>query len=190
MTVGQLSICPEKSAFICCGNATTPVGPFRPNSLRGGRTLGRRRIPRPEKWRALTSLCHTMRFTCLERPRNVHVHVHVRDRAAIPKPKIYGRPSWNTRPDRRQRRASRPWARPLARPVTLRGGSSLVTLADVRTFLFKRMQGNRRESPNWQRVTALLLSAARSDEVDVADVTIALEMAASMDEGPPKPEPK
>jgi hypothetical protein len=39
-------------------------------------------------------------------------------------------------------------------------------------------------------VTALLLSAARSDEVDVADVTIALEMAAIMDEGPPKPEPK
>jgi hypothetical protein len=44
--------------------------------------------------------------------------------------------------------------------------------------------------PNWQRVTALLLSAARTDEVDVADVTVALEMAASMDEGPPKPEPK
>jgi hypothetical protein len=39
-------------------------------------------------------------------------------------------------------------------------------------------------------VTALLLSEARSDEADVADVTIALEMAASMDEGPPKPEPK
>jgi hypothetical protein len=62
----------------------------------------------------------------------------------------------------------------------------------VRTFLFKRMRcraidGN---PPNWQRVTALLLSAARSDEVDVADVTVALEMAASMDEGPPKPEPK
>jgi hypothetical protein len=94
---------------------------------------------------------------------------------------------------RSQPEASKPamgWSRPLARPVALRGGSSLVTLADVRTFLFKRMQGNRRESPNWQRVTALLLSAARSDEVDVADVTIALEMAASMDEGPPKPEPK
>jgi hypothetical protein len=39
-------------------------------------------------------------------------------------------------------------------------------------------------------VTALLLSAARSDDVDVADVTIALEMAASMEEGPPKPESK
>jgi hypothetical protein len=76
------------------------------------------------------------------------------------------------------------WARPLARPVRLRGGSSLVTLADVRTYLFKRL--NRVESPNWQRVTALLLSAARSDDVDVADVTIALEMAASMDEGAPK----
>jgi hypothetical protein len=38
-------------------------------------------------------------------------------------------------------------------------------------------------------VTALLLSAARSDEVDVADVTIALEMAASMDEAS-APEPK
>jgi hypothetical protein len=78
----------------------------------------------------------------------------------------------------------------LARPVTLRSGSSLGTLADVGTFLFKRMQGNRRESPNWQRVTALPLSTARSDEVDVADGAIALEMAASMDEGPPKPEPK
>ena len=76
------------------------------------------------------------------------------------------------------------WSRPLARPVTLRGGANLVTLADVRSYLFKRMQANRRESSNWQRVTALLLSAARSDEVDVADVTIALEMAASMDEGP------
>jgi hypothetical protein len=82
------------------------------------------------------------------------------------------------------------WSRPLTRPVTLRGGSSLVTLADVRSYLFKRLQANRRESPNWQRVTALLLSAARSDEVDVADVTIALEMAASMDEGPPKTESK
>lgn len=82
------------------------------------------------------------------------------------------------------------WSRPLARPVTLRSGTDLVTLADVRSYLFKRMQANRRESPNWQRVTALLLSAARSDEVDVADVTIALEMAASMDEGPLKPESK
>jgi hypothetical protein len=82
------------------------------------------------------------------------------------------------------------WSRPLARPVSLRGGSSLVTLADVRSFLFKRLQGNGRESPNWQRVTALLLCAARSDAVDVADVTIALEMAASMDEGPPKSAPK
>jgi hypothetical protein len=32
----------------------------------------------------------------------------------------------------------------------------------------------------------LLLSAARNDEVDVADLTIALEMAASMEEAPPK----
>jgi hypothetical protein len=82
------------------------------------------------------------------------------------------------------------WSRPLARPITLRSGSSLVTLADVRTVLFKRLSANRRESSNWQRVTALLLSAARSDEVDVTDVTIALEMAASMEEGPQKPEPK
>src|SRR3984893_15751762 len=78
------------------------------------------------------------------------------------------------------------WSRPLARPVRLRGGANLLTLAYVRSYLFKRMQANRRESPNWQRVTALLLSAARSDEVDVADITIALEMAASMDEGPSK----
>jgi hypothetical protein len=82
------------------------------------------------------------------------------------------------------------WSRPLARPVMLRNGSSLVTLAEVRTFLFKRLNANRRESSNWQRVTALLLSAARSDEVDVADVTIALEMAASMDEGPQNPGPR
>ena len=82
------------------------------------------------------------------------------------------------------------WSRPLARPVTLRNGTSLVTLADVRTFLFKRLNANRRESSNWQRVTAMLLSAARSDEVDVADVTIALEMAASMDEGRQEPEAK
>jgi hypothetical protein len=53
-------------------------------------------------------------------------------------------------------------------------------------FLFKRLNTGRQESPNWQRVTALLLSAATSDEVDVADVTIALEMAASMDEGAQK----
>jgi hypothetical protein len=89
--------------------------------------------------------------------------------------------------ERSQAEVSKPptgWSRRLARPVTLRNGSSLVTLADVRSFLFKRLQTNLRENPNWQRVTALLLSAARSDEVDVADVTIALEMAASMDEGP------
>src|ERR1700730_16901721 len=92
-----------------------------------------------------------------------------------------------------QAEASKPpsgWSRRLARPVTLRSGSSLVTLADVRTFLFKRLQANRREPSDWRRVTALLLSAARSDEVDVADVTIALEMAASMDEGPHKSEPR
>jgi hypothetical protein len=82
------------------------------------------------------------------------------------------------------------WSRPLARPVTLRGGASLVTLADVRSYLFKRMQGNRRESPSWQRVTALLLSAARSDEVDVADVTVALEMAVSLDGKPSKTDSK
>jgi len=58
----------------------------------------------------------------------------------------------------------------------------LVTLADVRTFLFKRLNDQRQESSSWRRVTALLLSAARSDEVDVADVTIALEMAANMDD--------
>jgi hypothetical protein len=80
------------------------------------------------------------------------------------------------------------WSRRLARPVMLPGGSNLVTLADVRTFLFKRLNAHRQESSNWRRVTALLLSAARSEEVDVADVTIALEMAASMEEGPPKPE--
>jgi hypothetical protein len=74
------------------------------------------------------------------------------------------------------------WSRPLARPVALRGGPNLVTLADVRTFLFKRLNDRRLEPSGWRRVTALLLSAARSDEVDVADVTIALEMAASMDD--------
>jgi hypothetical protein len=97
------------------------------------------------------------------------------------------------RPTRPQAQAGKPptgWSRPLARPVVLRSGSSLVTLADVRTFLFKRLNANRPESSSWQRVTALLLSAARSDEVDVADVTIALEMAASMDQGPQKPEPE
>jgi len=90
----------------------------------------------------------------------------------------------STRSSMEQSQRPAGWSRPLARPVNLRGGSNLVTLADVRSYLFKRMQANRRESPNWQRVTALLLSAARSEEVDVADVTIALEMAASMDEGP------
>jgi hypothetical protein len=79
------------------------------------------------------------------------------------------------------------WARPLARPVILQSGSSLVTLADVRSFLFKRLNATRRETSSWQRVTALLLCAARSDQVDVADVTIALEMAASMDEGALRP---
>ena len=96
----------------------------------------------------------------------------------------------STRSSMEQSKRPAGWSRPLARPVTLRGGSSLLTLADVRSYLFKRMQANRRESPNWQRVTALLLSAARSEEVDVADVTIALEMAASMDEGPHKAGPK
>jgi hypothetical protein len=73
------------------------------------------------------------------------------------------------------------WARPLARPVLLRSGSRFVTLADVRSFLCKRLNDTQPKSSSWQRVTALLLCAARSDEVDVADVTIALEMAASMD---------
>jgi len=76
-----------------------------------------------------------------------------------------------------QREAPKGWSRPLARPVALRDGASLVTLADVRSFLFKRMQINRKETPDWQRVVALLLSAVRSDEVDVADVTAAVRVS-------------
>jgi hypothetical protein len=76
------------------------------------------------------------------------------------------------------------WARPLARPVAVRGGPNLVTLADVRTFLFKPLNTPAQESASWRRVIALLLSAARSDDVDVADVTIALEIAAVMDKEP------
>jgi hypothetical protein len=96
----------------------------------------------------------------------------------------------STQPQTQASKSPVGWSRPLARPVVLRTGISLVTLADVRTFLFKRLSAGRQESPNWRRVTALLLSAARSDEVNVADVTIALEMAASMDEGPHEPQPK
>jgi hypothetical protein len=80
------------------------------------------------------------------------------------------------------------WSRPLARPVKLRSGPNLVTLADVRSYLFKRMQAHRKD-PNWQRVTAMLLSAARSAEVDVTEVTVAVEMAASMDGTPARPGP-
>jgi hypothetical protein len=76
------------------------------------------------------------------------------------------------------------WSRRRARLVTLRSGSNLVTLADVRTFHCKWLRANRRESSNRRRATALLLSAARSDKVAVADVTIALEMAVSEYEGP------
>jgi len=96
----------------------------------------------------------------------------------------------STRPQSEAGKPPMGWARSLARPVMSRAGTSLTTLADVRTFLFKRLNANRPESASWQRVTALLLSAARSDEVDVADVTIALEMAVSMDEGPTRPEPR
>src|SRR5260221_9733173 len=66
------------------------------------------------------------------------------------------------------------WSRPLARPVALRDGPDLVTLADVRTFLFKRLRADRQEGSSWQRVTALLLSAAKNDEVHVAAVPIPL----------------
>jgi hypothetical protein len=93
----------------------------------------------------------------------------------------------STRPQAEASKVRSGWSRPLARPVALRDGPDLVTLADVRTFLFKRLNDHRLETSNWRRVTALLLSAARSNEVDVADVTIALEMAASMDD---KTEPK
>lgn len=87
-----------------------------------------------------------------------------------------------------ERKPSRGWARPLARPVTVRGGPTLATLAEVRTFMFRRLQTHGQPPPAWQRVTALLLAAARSEEVDVADLTIALEMAASMDQAR-RPEP-
>jgi hypothetical protein len=85
------------------------------------------------------------------------------------------------------------WSRPLARPVAVQGGAELNTLADVRSFLFRRLRNHPVPAPAWQRVTTLLLSAARSDEVDVADLTIALEMAASTETmrqaEPPCPEP-
>ena len=82
------------------------------------------------------------------------------------------------------------WSRQLARPVALRNGANFVTLADVRSFLFKRIQIGRKETPNWQRVTALLLSAARSDAVDIAELTIAVEMAAKMEDAPPAARPR
>jgi hypothetical protein len=83
------------------------------------------------------------------------------------------------------------WSRPLARPVAVQGGAELNTLADVRSFLFRRLRNHPVPAPAWQRVTTLLLSAARSNEVDVADLTIALEMAASTETQaePPDPEP-
>jgi hypothetical protein len=85
------------------------------------------------------------------------------------------------------------WSRPLARPVAVRGGPELITLADVRSFLFRRLRNHPMPSSAWQRVTTLLLSAARSDEVDVADLTIALEMAANTETmrqaEPPRPAP-
>ena len=63
-------------------------------------------------------------------------------------------------------------------------------LDDTELSVCRYLNAHQQESSSWRRVTALLLSAARSEEVDVADVTIALEMAASMEEGPPKPELK
>jgi hypothetical protein len=88
----------------------------------------------------------------------------------------------STPPQAETKKPAMGWAQPLARPVILKSGSSLVTLADVRSFLCKRLSDTRPKTSSWQRVTALILCAARSDEVDVADVTIALEMAASTDE--------
>jgi hypothetical protein len=142
-----------------------------------------------ESWRELTSMCHIIQLECRERiGRDIEIpdapptnlQTDTQEKAVMKR-------SMQSQTEVSNKRLG--WSRPLARPVALRGGSSLVTLADVRSFLFKRLRADRQESANWQRVTALLLSAARSDQVDVADVTIAVEMAASMDEGPPKPEP-
>jgi pterin-4a-carbinolamine dehydratase len=82
------------------------------------------------------------------------------------------------------------WSRALTRPVAVGDGPELATLADVRSFLSRRLHHHPVPSSAWQRVTTLLLSAAR-DEIDVADVTVALEMAASTEAmrqaEPPRP---
>jgi hypothetical protein len=141
-----------------------------------------------ESWRELTSRCHILQLRCRKWiPPPSRSRIAPTDLQTDNQEKAVMKRSMQSQTEVSNIRLG--WSRPLARPVALRGGSSLVTLADVRSFLFKRLRADRQESSNWRRVTALLLSAARSDQVDVADLTIALEMAASMDEGPPKPEP-
>ena len=90
--------------------------------------------------------------------------------------------------DMRARRLG--WSKRLAHQVTLHDGSKLDTLGDVRSFVFKRMRTDGPGNAKWQRVTALLLAAARNDDTDVAEVGAALQMALSQDERQPSQQRK
>jgi hypothetical protein len=58
-------------------------------------------------------------------------------------------------------KAKRRWSAKLACPITLKDGTTLATLADVRTFVLNEPE-HVQERNAWQRVAALLMEAAEN----------------------------
>ncbi len=72
-------------------------------------------------------------------------------------------------------KAKRRWPAKLARPITLRDGTTLATLADVRAFILNEPE-HIQERNSWQRAAALLMEAAENGG-SIEAATAQLELA-------------
>ena len=71
------------------------------------------------------------------------------------------------------------WSRPLPLPLVIPHVMRLITLADVRELIERHLPAHFRDKATW-RVVAKDLKAAAQD-VDTAEVSIALRMALSLE---------
>src|SRR5436853_7921607 len=81
---------------------------------------------------------------------------------------------------REPRHVGENWARALLRPVSATNGRTMYTLADVRGQILA-MPPERQNLSAWHHATGLLMASARTESVDIKQVTVAVEMALHRD---------
>jgi hypothetical protein len=72
-------------------------------------------------------------------------------------------------------KAKRRWSAKLPHTITLKGGTTLATLADVRSFILNEPE-HIQERNSWQRAAALLMEAAENGG-SIEAATALLELA-------------